>query len=106
MTSSASVSANGSDVITNGSDVHDDDVTMDKCGAIAVSAAPVTVLEPAGTATTLSVLPVEAGTLEESPCPESPSSHESSSAAAPLSTASWHEDKHEAESDSKPEKDK
>ena len=82
--SSASNHSEGSEVITNGNEAKDG--TLDKCCAT-VTASTV-VLDDSEPTTTLNVLPVMVGHVEESPRPESPSSQESSSAAAPLSTAS------------------
>ena len=80
---SSSASNSGSEVITNGNE--DKEVGLDKC---ATTTTALTVVLDDSETTTLSVLPVVVGQVEESPRPDSPSSQESSSAAAPLSTAS------------------
>jgi hypothetical protein len=79
-TSSSASNNSGSEVVTNGNEAKDG--MLDKCTTV-----PTVVLDDSET-TTLNVLPVVVGHLEELPRPDSPSSQESSSAAAPLSTAS------------------
>ena len=84
MSSSSASSHSGNDAMSNGSETKNGG--LEKCGSTGTTTVVLDEPEP----TNLNILPVVLGHIEEtSPRPESPtSSVESSSAAAPLSTAS------------------